>query len=81
MFELIGEKTEAVVLIGEAAESFSLNITNCVVEVVQTMEQAVLVAKCYAVGGAILLSPACASFDMYEDFNARGEDFKRLLFQ
>jgi UDP-N-acetylmuramoylalanine--D-glutamate ligase len=45
------------------------------------MEQAVLVAKCYAVGGAILLSPACASFDMYEDFNARGEDFKRLLFQ
>jgi len=81
MFGLIGEKTAAVVLIGEAAESFSSSITNCVVEVAQSMEQALSIAKCYAASGAILLSPACASFDMYDDFNARGEDFKRLLAQ
>jgi len=81
MFELIGEKAEAVVFIGEAAESFASNITNCAVEVAQSMAQALSIAKCYAPSGAILLSPACASFDMYDDFNARGEDFKRLLFQ
>jgi UDP-N-acetylmuramoylalanine--D-glutamate ligase len=79
MFELIGEKAEAVVFIGEAAESFALNTTNCVVEIAQSMEQALSIAKCYAAGGAVLLSPACASFDMYEDFNTRGDDFKRLL--
>lgn len=79
MFELIGDKAEAVVLIGEAAESFASSITNCVVEIAQSMEQALSIAKCYTANGAILLSPACASFDMYEDFNARGEDFKRLL--
>jgi len=81
MFELIDEKAEAVVFIGEAAEGFASNITNCAVEVAQSMEQALSIAKCYAPSGAILLSPACASFDMYDDFNARGEDFKRLLFQ
>jgi UDP-N-acetylmuramoylalanine--D-glutamate ligase len=79
MFDLIGDKTEAVVLIGEAAEGFASNITNCVVEIAQSMEQALLIAKCYTASGAVLLSPACASFDMYEDFNARGDDFKRLL--
>jgi UDP-N-acetylmuramoylalanine--D-glutamate ligase len=79
MFELIGDKAEAVVLIGEAAESFASSITNCVVEIAQSMEQALSIAKCYTANGAILLSPACASFDMFEDFNARGEDFKRLL--
>ena len=81
MFELIGEKTEAVVLIGEAADSFASHITNCVVEVAQSMDQALSIAKCYATDGAILLSPACASFDLYDDFNVRGDDFKRLLSQ
>lgn len=81
MFELIGEKTEAVIFIGEVAESFASNITNSVVEVAQSMEQALSIAKCYVASGAVLLSPACASFDMYDDFNARGEDFKNLLVQ
>ena len=28
---------------------------------------------------SLLLSPACASFDQYKDFEARGEDFRRLV--
>ena len=79
MFQLIGEKVTAAVFIGEAAEQFALGINNCVVETAQSMEQALFLAKCYASDGAILLSPACASFDMYDDFNARGDEFKRLL--
>ena len=81
MFQLIGEKVTASVFIGEAAEQFALGINNCVVETAQSMEQALFIAKCYTSDGAILLSPACASFDMYDDFNARGDDFKRLLLQ
>ena len=27
----------------------------------------------------VLLSPACASFDMYNDFEERGRDFKRII--
>ena len=79
MFELIGEKADAVVLIGEASQAFSSRISNCIVEVASSMEEAVSLAKCYTANGAILLSPACASFDMYKDFGGRGDDFKRLL--
>jgi UDP-N-acetylmuramoylalanine--D-glutamate ligase len=28
---------------------------------------------------AVLLSPACASFDQYSDFEARGEHFRQLV--
>jgi UDP-N-acetylmuramoylalanine--D-glutamate ligase len=46
----------------------------------QTMDNAV--AKAFEIakaGDAILLSPACASLDMYSNFEARGEHFKQLV--
>jgi UDP-N-acetylmuramoylalanine--D-glutamate ligase len=30
-------------------------------------------------GGNVLLSPSCASFDMFEDYEARGREFKRIV--
>lgn len=43
-------------------------------------EGAIGIARAHAVrGGNVLLSPACASFDMFSDYEARGREFKRIV--
>ncbi len=42
-------------------------------------EAVTLAAQLAAPGDLVLLSPACASFDMYENFSARGDDFSRCV--
>ena len=45
-----------------------------------SMEDAVNKARKLAVsGGNVLLSPACASFDMFRDFEHRGQVFKEIV--
>ena len=44
------------------------------------MEKAVEIAKNISVPPqVVLLSPACASFDMYDNFEERGKDFKKIV--
>ncbi len=50
------------------------------VSLANSFESAVSIAKLESKkGGAVLLSPACASFDMFEDFEARGLKFVELV--
>jgi UDP-N-acetylmuramoylalanine--D-glutamate ligase len=68
--------------IGEAGPMFARLLAERGVEVVEseTLENAVKRAAADSQPGeTVLLSPACASFDQFANFEARGEAFKRLV--
>jgi UDP-N-acetylmuramoylalanine--D-glutamate ligase len=72
----------AVYLIGEAARAIGRALREIDVEVVRCgdLEHAVREAADRAKAGeVVLLSPACASFDQYRDFEERGEHFRALV--
>ena len=68
-----------VILIGEDAQKIAKAIEGSVeIYFAQDMEDAIDRAACIAVAGdAVLLSPACASFDMFQSYAARGDAFRK----
>ncbi|MGR3485169.1 MAG: UDP-N-acetylmuramoyl-L-alanine--D-glutamate ligase [Paracoccaceae bacterium] len=63
-------------VIGREAEAFAAKLRGLDVEVCTTMEVAVARASADAQDGdTVLLAPACASFDQYDSFERRGDDF------
>jgi len=81
LIELINEKVQTVVLIGESSKVFSEQLSVPTLKIARSMEEAVGLSKSLAKGGAIVLSPACASFDMFDDFNDRGDQFKHHVIE
>jgi UDP-N-acetylmuramoylalanine--D-glutamate ligase len=79
---LVAERCRAVYLIGEAAGELAVALEPSGVPLRQAgdMEHAVALARAAArEGEVVLLSPACASFDQYPDFEARGDHFRALV--
>jgi UDP-N-acetylmuramoylalanine--D-glutamate ligase len=71
-------------LIGEAAQDFAGTLAGCVpYEIAGTLDNAVTQAArdAEAAGGeaVVLLSPACASFDQFRNFEVRGDAFRDLV--
>ncbi len=79
LFTLIDRDVSAVVLIGQSADEFELGINVAQTIHAQDMKEAVCLAKGMINNGVILLSPACASFDMFDNFEHRGSEFKRAI--
>ncbi len=77
------EKTRGVLLIGAAADKIENHLHGEISTVkCGTLEAAVLHAHASAHSGdTVLLAPACASFDQFENFEHRGREFKRLVNQ
>lgn len=80
---LIREKVDQLILLGEAQERFAANAHThgiSTIHRVDSMEEAVQLAHRLARAPQIvLLSPACASYDMFANYEERGRVFKQLV--
>lgn len=82
LMSLVHEKVKAIICLGvenkKIIEAFG-NVVDVMIEV-SSMNDAVRMAQRMAEkGDAVLLSPACASFDLFDDYEDRGRQFKQAV--
>lgn len=79
--QAFADYARAVILFGIDAPEIAKIIPSSVLQIkVNDMSEAIAIAKQQAQSGdAVLLAPACASFDMFNNFEHRGEVFKSLV--
>ncbi|NWF51467.1 MAG: UDP-N-acetylmuramoyl-L-alanine--D-glutamate ligase [Nitrospirae bacterium] len=77
----VKKKVKAIVLIGEAAEKIKRALGDLTETfIAEGLKEAVEISRSISkTGDVVLLSPACASFDMFNDFEDRGRQFKQLV--
>ena len=77
----ISGKVKKMILIGEAADKIFGALQNGVLATkAATLKEAVKEARTSAgKGEVVLLCPGCSSFDMFKDFEDRGQQFKELV--
>ena len=82
----IVKQAKAVILLGQTGQSLMQAIKICdpgfgPIVTVQNLEEAVVKANDLADSGdVVLLSPACASYDMFDNFQDRGDQFRQCVF-
>ncbi len=81
--QLIARKVKTLVLIGEAAQKIRDAVGDATDTVTAAdLREAVGISRARAgKGDVVLLSPACASFDMFRDFEDRGRQFKKIVME
>jgi UDP-N-acetylmuramoylalanine--D-glutamate ligase len=81
----MAQKAKAVILIGQTADKIRDAIravpkATAIIEMADSMAHAVAAAaKLAEPGDVVLMSPACASYDMFENFQQRGQIFRDLV--
>lgn len=79
LFPFVNEKVKAIICLGVDNEKLLQSFSSMVDIIVETqfMSEAVKIAyKIAQAGDSVLLSPACASFDLFENYEDRGRQFK-----
>ncbi len=82
LFPFINEKVKAIICLGKDNETLFKNFEHMVDIIVETqyMSEAVNIAYNIAEAGEnVLLSPACASFDLFNNYEDRGHQFKTAV--
>jgi len=83
----IARSTKAAILFGQTAKKIADSIkvspkSQTRIEFVNSLAEAVQLANRLAESGeVVLLSPACASYDMFDNFEHRGREFSKLVYQ
>jgi len=79
----VASRVKHLILMGEASNNIKKTLEgSCDITLVNTMASAVGLARTLArKGDTVMLSPACASFDMYSSYRHRGNDFKHQVNQ
>lgn len=77
----LGARVRVAILIGEAADTIRAALVGaCETRDAEDMEAAVRLARDVAQpGDTVLLAPACASFDMFKNYEHRGEEFRACV--
>lgn len=79
--DIVHSKVKTIIAIGEASEKIRNELGSSTKVVVKdSLKEAVITASEKAdVGDVVLLSPACASFDMFKDYTQRGDEFVKCV--
>lgn len=82
LFPLVRGKVKAIVCLGKDNSKIVADFQNCVESIYETqsMDEAVtLAAKLAEESDTVLLSPCCASFDLFENYEDRGDQFRKAV--
>ena len=79
LFSLVNEKVKAIICLGKDNKKIFENFENLVEYITEVKSMSEAVKEAYSIAKSndcVLLSPACASFDLFKNYEDRGEQFK-----